>query len=102
MTYEEDRKDLVWHEEEIAAHRSFNYAILDDDETELLGCVSIDPPNEHAPEGADAVASWWVVDREVGGELECTLDELLPRWLDQRWGFGTVHFAVLPLAVGHS
>jgi len=96
MTYDADRRDLAWHEEEIAAHASFNYAVLDADETELLGCVYIDPPSENAPEGADAVASWWVVDREVGGDLERTLDELVPRWLDQRWRFRAVHFAVVP------
>src|SRR5690348_13875292 len=28
MTYEEDRKDLLRHEKEIAAHESFNYALL--------------------------------------------------------------------------
>jgi hypothetical protein len=102
MTYEADCKDLAWHEQEIVAHKSFNYAILDNDETELLGCVYIDPPNEHAPEGTDAVASWWVVDREVGCELERTLDKAVPRWLDQWWGFRAVHFAVLPPPAGDS
>ena len=72
---------------------SFNYAVLDDDETELLGCVYIDPPEEHAPDGADALVSWWVVDREAGGELERELDEVVPRWLGKRWGFRAVHFA---------
>ncbi len=37
MTYE---ADLLRHEKEIAAHRSFNYALLDAAETVLLGCVS--------------------------------------------------------------
>ena len=41
MTYELDRKDLARHEDEIAAHVSFNYAVLNSDETELLGaCIS--------------------------------------------------------------
>jgi hypothetical protein len=93
MTYDEDREDLAHHEAEIAARLSFNYAVLNEDESELLGCVYVDPPDEHAPEGAEAVASWWVVDREAGGELERALDELVPRWLAGRWGFGTVHFA---------
>jgi hypothetical protein len=51
------------------------------------------PPDERSPEGADAVASWWVVDREAGGELERALDELMPRWLTERWGFRSVHYA---------
>ena len=43
MTYEQDRADLLRHEKEIAAHRSFNYALLDERETAVLGCVYIDP-----------------------------------------------------------
>lgn len=93
MSYEADRKDLARHEEEIAAHMSFNYAVLNHDETELLGCVYIDPPDEHASEGTDAVVSWWVVDREADGELERALGELVPTWLMERWGFRTVHYA---------
>ena len=44
MTYEEDRVDLLRHEKEIAAHQSFNYALLDEEETAIFGCVYIDPP----------------------------------------------------------
>ena len=44
MTYEADREDLARHEREIEAHETFNYALLDEAETELLGCVYIDPP----------------------------------------------------------
>ena len=93
MTYEADRKDLARHEDEIARHISFNYAVLNHDETELLGCVYVDPPEKRTPAGADALVSWWVVDREAGGELERALDEVVPRWLTERWGFRAVHFA---------
>jgi hypothetical protein len=68
MSYEADLKDLARHEAEIAAHVTFNYAVLHRDETELLGCVYIDPPSERAPAGADALVSRWVVDSEVGGD----------------------------------
>ena len=51
MTFEQDREDLVHHEVEIAAQETFNYAVLDAGETELLGCVYIDPPTRV---GADA------------------------------------------------
>jgi hypothetical protein len=91
MTYEADRKDLARHEAEIAAHESFNYAVLDAGETELLGCVYIDPPDDQMPAGTDALAAWWVVDREAGGELERAMNELLPRWLAERWGFRAVY-----------
>jgi hypothetical protein len=92
MTYEQDREDLARHEGEIARHESFNYAVLDDGETELLGCVYIDPPEETSQPGSDAVVSWWLVDQAMGTELERALDDFVPRWLADDWPFGSVHF----------
>ncbi|MGW2343845.1 GNAT family N-acetyltransferase [Streptomyces sp. NPDC001661] len=84
MTYEADRVDLLRHEKEIAAHQSFNYALLDEEETALLGCVYIDPPERT---GADAEISWWVVDDLVGGADEQALDALVPQWIAADWPF---------------
>jgi hypothetical protein len=92
MTVEQDREDLARHEVEIARHESFNYAVLDEGETELLGCVYIDPPEDTSPPGTDAVVAWWVVDREVGTGLERALDEVIPRWLDDEWPFSSIHY----------
>ena len=91
MTVEQDRDDLARHEREIAAHETFNYAVLDADETELVGCVYIDPPDDRSPPGTDAVSSWWVVDDHAGGDLETSLDEVIPRWLAETWGIRSVH-----------
>jgi hypothetical protein len=82
MTHEQDREDLAHHEAEADAHLSFNYALLDADETVLLGCVYIDPPEK---EGADAEISWWVVDDQVGTPVEAELDALVPRWIATAW-----------------
>ncbi len=92
MTYEEDRKDLARHEAENAAHDAFAYAILDAGETELVGCLYVDPPGERTPADAEAVVTWWVVDREAGGELEAALDAFVPGWLAETWGFRSVHY----------
>jgi hypothetical protein len=92
MTFEADRDDLARHEAEIAAHETFNYAVLDEDETELFGCLYLDPPDDRSPPGADAVASWWVVDKAVGSDLERALDEFVPGWLAETWGFQAVHY----------
>jgi hypothetical protein len=92
MSYEADRADLARHEAEIAAHQTFNYAVLDERETELLGCVYIDPPEGDSPAGTDAVASWWVVDGHRGGVLEHALNDFVPRWLTETWGFRAVHY----------
>jgi hypothetical protein len=91
LTLEQDREDLLHHEREIAAHLSFNYAVLDQEERALLGCVYIDPADE--PD-VDAVVSWWVVDDAVGTEVERALDAFVPRWLDEGWPFRAVRFGV--------
>ena len=83
MTVEQDREDLAHHERDIAAHASFLYGLFDDAETELLGCVYIDPPEKTG--GADAEVSWWVVDRLVGTPVAAALDAFVPAWLAERW-----------------
>src|SRR5918995_3000135 len=76
MTIEQDREDLERHEREIEAHESFNYALLDEDETELLGCVYVDPPEKAGD--ADAEVSWWVVDRLAAFALARGLGQFGP------------------------
>ncbi len=84
MTFEEDRLDLLRHEKEIAAHQSFNYALLDEEETAILGCVYVDPPERT---GSDGEVAWWVVDDLVGSEVEQALDVLVPQWIAVDWPF---------------
>ena len=92
MTRAADREDLAHHEAEIAANETFNYAILDAAESELLGCIYIDPPDCTSPGGSDAVVSWWVVDRMSGSALEQLLGEFVPGWLSEAWSFRSVHY----------
>ncbi len=92
MTAEQDREDLQHHEDEIRDHITFNYAVLDESETEIVGCVYLDPPDDRSPEGVDVVTSWWVVDAHAGGPLEAALEVFVPVWLADRWGFTSPHF----------
>jgi hypothetical protein len=94
MTYEDDRRELEQHEAEMAAQEAFNYAILNRDESALLGCVYVDPPMASSPNGTDAVVSWWVVDPEVGSPLDRALQDFVPRWLEDVWGFSRVQFGI--------
>ena len=84
MTTEQDREDLAHHEDEMRRRASYNFALFDTGETELLGCVYVDPP---AKVGADAEISWWVVDWLVGGPIEAALDAFVPRWIAEAWPF---------------
>jgi hypothetical protein len=82
MTPEQDEEDLARHADEMTRNESFNLAIFDADETALLGCVYVDPPEA---EGYDAEVSWWVVDDEVGSALERAVGAEVPAWLEARW-----------------
>lgn len=84
MTLDEDRDDLARHEREIEAHESFNYAVLDEGEDELLGCVYVDPVEG---DDADAEVAWWVVDPARGTALERAVDEAIPAWIASAWPF---------------
>jgi RimJ/RimL family protein N-acetyltransferase len=83
MTAEQDREDLQHHADEMERHESFNYALFDEAETVLVGCVYIDPPEKVG--GADAEISWWVVDSYVGTPVEAALDAFVPRWIGEDW-----------------
>ena len=89
LTYEEDREDLAEHEAEIAARKSFCFAVLDTDERRLLGCVYIDPSEE---EGVDADVRWWVVDAAVGSDLESALTGVLSEWIAHTWPLSNVRY----------
>ncbi len=82
LTREQDLADLVRHEAETDAHESFNYGLFDADETRLLGCLYVDPPEKV---GADAEISWWVVDELVGTWLDDALGSLVPAWIESDW-----------------
>lgn len=85
LTYEDDQQELARHEREIRDHISFNYAVLDEAESRLLGCIYVDPCE--AGDDADAEVSWWLVDEETGGPLDAALAEFVPRWLSEAWPF---------------
>lgn len=82
MTAAADREDLARHADEMISNESFNYALFDERETALLGCVYIDPPERV---GADAEISWWVIDDLVGSKTEDALDRFVPTWIARIW-----------------
>lgn len=90
MTAEQDREDLARHEAEAERHESFNYALLDTAETELVGCVYIDPPQA---EDSDAEISWWVRDEYVGSDVQRALDDFVPGWIARDWPFQAPSYA---------
>ncbi|MGJ6962317.1 GNAT family N-acetyltransferase [Streptosporangium sp. G11] len=89
MTLENNLIDLAWHQKEALLRRSFNYAVMSPDESRLLGCVYVDPPEKR---GADADVSFWVRADEEGTGLEEELEPVVRAWLDEAWPYATVRW----------
>lgn len=87
LTLEQDMIDLAWHQKEAQLRFSFNYAVMSLDETRLLGCVYVDPPELEQTE-----ADIWFWGRSdgafAGGETE--LAAFVTQWLGRSWPFEVV------------
>jgi hypothetical protein len=82
LTVEQDRADLARRAADAEARRSFSYGLFDLGETELLGCVDIDPGGSPWTE---PTVSWWVVDWLVDSPVERVLEAHLPVWVAEHW-----------------
>ena len=89
FSLEENRADLVRHEQEFHDRVAFAYTMVSPDETEVLGCVYInpaDPEDDH-----DAQAYMWVRD-EHHPELTTELFHAVDDWLQRDWPFKAVRY----------
>ena len=94
FTLEENLADLVRHEQEFHDRVAFAYTMVSPDESNVLGCVYINPPEpagDSAADGHDAQAYMWVRD-EHHPELTGTLFEAVQDWLARDWPFQTVRY----------
>lgn len=89
MTREQDEEDLARHALEMVDHESFNYAVLNDDETVLYGCVYIDPLEVDPAPGAEV--SWWA-SAQTPADVRDALDAFVPAWIAAVWPFRTVEY----------
>ena len=89
LSVEEVLVDLAWRQREGELRRSFSFAVLNTDESRLLGAVGIDPPGRA---GADAEASFWVRGDDEGASVADEVERFLREWLVTTWPFETVRF----------
>ena len=82
MTHEQDRDDLQHHADEMERNEGFNFALFDEAETALLGCVYIEPTDKP---GADQRVDHPPGDVGVGSDVERALDVLVPAWVAADW-----------------
>jgi hypothetical protein len=89
FTLEENLADLERHQEEFLSRKAFAYTVVSLDETRVLGCVYIDPPETT---GSDAVVVMWVRQTEYDKGLDERLFNEVRNWITSSWPFKKVDY----------
>jgi hypothetical protein len=87
LSIEQNIIDLGWHQKEFQLRSSFDYAVMSPDESRLLGCVYIDPPQAA---GTDADVWFWARQSELASGFEDRLNQFVASWLATTWPFKRV------------
>ena len=77
--------DLGWHQKEFELRRSFAYTVVAPDDSQVLGCVYIDPSETH-----DAHVWMWVRRAAWEEGLDPLVEAALRDWLAREWPFQEV------------
>jgi hypothetical protein len=89
ITYEQDQKDLTWHQKEFEIRSSFAYTVMNLDETECLGCMYIYPSKN---KNYDAIIILWVRQSELKNGLDEILFSSVKQWIQDKWPFEKVTY----------
>ncbi len=84
MTLEEDRRDLIWHEDEFERRSSFTYTVLSPSGSRCLGAVYFFSTQVAV---YDAEVYLWVRDDEFLNGLDSILYKAVNKWLKTSWPF---------------
>ena len=87
FTLEQNRSDLVSHEQAFRDRESFTYTVLSPGGQRILGCVYIHPAEEK-----DAQVIYWIRSSRLGDGLSEELQVALSHWLTSEWPFIEVSF----------
>jgi RimJ/RimL family protein N-acetyltransferase len=89
FTLEENLADLERHQQEFLNRKAFAYTVVSLDETKVLGCVYINPPETT---DSDAVVIMWVRAREYDKGLDKILFNAVKDWISSNWPFKKVDY----------
>jgi RimJ/RimL family protein N-acetyltransferase len=89
FTIEENLADLEKHQQEFLSRKAFAYTVVSLDETRVLGCVYIDPPETT---DTDAVVVMWVRQTEYDKGLDEILFNIVRDWISSDWPFKKVDY----------
>ena len=89
FTLEENLADLERHQQEFLSRKAFAYTVVSLDETMVLGCVYINPPETT---DSDAVVVMWVRQTEYDKGLDEILFNTVRDWISSDWPFKRVNY----------
>lgn len=89
LTLEQNLVDLGWHQKEFQRRRSFAYTVVTPSESQVIGCVYINPTRKR---GYDAEVYLWARQSTLAGGLETRLQAAVKEWLAKEWPFKKVAF----------
>ena len=87
-TVAENLVDLGWHQKEFELRRSFAYTVVAPDESQVLGCVYLNPSETH-----DVRVRMWVRRGAWAAGLDQLLEAAVREWVDREWPFQGVDWA---------
>jgi len=87
MTKKEDLRALKMHEEQFARREMFTYTVMNNNETECLGCIYI---GYSKLDDYDAQVVMWVTQDSYDAGLDSILFETVDKWLRTEWPFEKV------------
>ena len=90
FTLEENLADLERHQQEFLSRKAFAYTVVSLDETRVLGCVYINPPETT---DSDAVVVMWVRQTEIDKGLDEILFNRVRDWISSDWPFKKVDYS---------
>lgn len=106
FTVEANRRDVITMVERHAAHRAFNYTLLDPEGNSCLGCVyvfptdatflakaEVTPLGEEEWEDVGAVVYFWVRASRIVTGMDDRLLAALRRWFTDTWKLRAVYVA---------
>jgi hypothetical protein len=89
FTLEENLSDLERHQQEFLSRKAFAYTVVSLDETKILGCVYVNPPETA---DSDAVVVMWVRQTEYDKGLDEILFNSVRDWISSIWPFRRVSY----------
>lgn len=89
LTFEQDLIDLGWHQKEFQLRRSFAYTVVQLDESEVIGCLYIDPTKKG---DFEASITMWVRTSVFEEGLDPILYKTVRNWIDAKWPFKKVAY----------